>query len=74
MNREREQFQQKYEQDEQSALEEYGVSSIDNATGVIDILADESNKEGVDELVTTFIEKIEQEASAKDSLMTKGRT
>ena len=33
----------------------------------------EENKDAVDELVTTFIEKIENEAGNKESLITKGR-
>ena len=41
--------------------------------GVIEILVDDTNKDAVDELVTQFIEKIDTEASAKDSQMTKQR-
>ena len=57
------------------ALEDYGFQSIDTATvgGVLEILIDDTNKDSVDELVTQFIEKIEAEASAKDSQMTKSR-
>ena len=57
------------------ALEDYGFTSIDTATvgGVLEILIDDTNKDSVDELVTQFIEKIEAEASAKDSQMTKSR-
>ena len=72
LNREREQFFVKYEQDEAAVLEEYGVSAIE-VGGVLELLSDEQNKEAVDELVTQFIERIEQEAGTKDSLMTKGR-
>ena len=54
------------------ALEDYGFTSMEEATntdGVITILAggDDTSKEAVDELVTQFIEKIEQEANAKDT-------
>ena len=75
LNKERESFQQKIDQDIQLALEEYGYSSVEEASGtVIDILIDDSNKESVDELVTQFVEKIEAGAASKDSLITKGRT
>ena len=75
LNKEREQFQIKYEQDEQAVLEEYRVTSIDAGIGtVLDILADDTNKEAVDELVGQFIEKIEAEAQSKDNLITKGRS
>ena len=40
---------------------------------MLEILIDDTNKDSVDELVTQFIEKIEAEASAKDSQMTKSR-
>ena len=72
LNKEKEQFQYKYEQDEVAALEEYGVTSIE-AGGVLEIIADDQNKDAVDELVTLFIESIEGVASAKDSAMTKDR-
>ena len=75
LNKERESFQQKIDQDIRLALEEYGYSSVEEASGtVIDILIDDSNKDAVDELVTQFVEKIEAEAASKDSLITKGRT
>ena len=42
LNKERESFQQKIDQDDQLALEEYGYSSIEAASGtVIDILIDD---------------------------------
>lgn len=72
LNRERENFQLKYEQDEQEALAEYNVSSIE-AGGVLDILSDDQNKDALDELITQFTEKIESEIGAKDSAMTKDR-
>ncbi len=63
------------EEDEALALEDYGVTSIEAAGlgGVLEILIDDSNKDAVDELVTQLIEKIDGEASAKDSQMTKSR-
>jgi len=39
---------------------------------VLELLADQENKDAVEELVTQFIEKIEAEASLKDGLITKG--
>ena len=74
LNKERESFQNKIDQDDQAALDEYGFASLEAAAGsVIDILIDDQNKDGVDELVTQFIEKIEADAANKDSLITKGR-
>ena len=55
----------------QQALEEYGYTEIETGT-VLDILTSNDSNEGVDELVTQFIEKIEQEASAKDTAISKG--
>ena len=71
LNREREQFVQKYEEDDQAALEEYGVTEI-TLGGVIEMLVDTENKDAVDEMVTQFQEKIEAEANAKDSAISKG--
>ena len=71
LNREREQFVVKYEEDEVAALEEYGVTEI-TLGGVIEMLVDTENKDAVDEMVTQFQEKIDQEASAKDAAMTRG--
>jgi hypothetical protein len=71
LNREREAFIVKLENDPQQALEEYGYTEIETGT-VLDILTSNDSNEGVDELVTQFIEKIEQEASAKDTAISKG--
>lgn len=51
LNREREQFVQKYEEDDTAALEEYGVTEI-TLGGVIEMLVDTENKDAVDEMVT----------------------
>ena len=72
LNRERENFQLKYEQNEEEALAEYNVSSIE-AGGVLDILSDDQNKDALDELITQFTEKIESEIGNKDSAMTMDR-
>lgn len=73
LNKEKEAFQNKYEQDEQAALEEYKVTTLEEAIGtVLDVITDE-NKDAVDELVTLFVEKIEAEAGLRDGLITKGR-
>ena len=53
LNREREQFVQKYEEDDTAALEEYGVTEI-TLGGVIEMLVDTENKDAVDEMVTQF--------------------
>ena len=50
LNQERELFQQRYEADEVSALEDYGVKEIE-AGGVLEMLADDQNKDAIDELV-----------------------
>ena len=51
LNREREQFVQKYEEDDTAALEEYVVTEI-TLGGVIEMLVDTENKDAVDEMVT----------------------
>ena len=71
LNKERDQFGAKYDEDDQAALEEYGVTEI-TLGGVIEMLIDTENKDAVDEMVTQFQEKIDQEASAKDAMITKG--
>ncbi len=53
------------------ALAEYGYSEIEPGS-IIEILTDEQNKDGVDELVTTFVEKIDAEVGLKDTAITKG--
>ncbi len=53
------------------ALAEYGYSEVEPGS-VIEILMDDQNKDGVDELVTTFVEKIDAEVGLKDTAITKG--
>lgn len=71
LNKEREQFIIKYEEDETAAMEEYGVTTLEIG-GIIELLIDTENKDAVEELVTQFIERIDAEAGIKDALMTKG--
>lgn len=60
MNRERDNFVQKMEDDEQGALEEYGVQldkegqPIIELGSTIELLCDGENKDAVDEMVTQF--------------------
>ena len=57
----------------QSTLEAYNVETLEQGIGtVVDVLIDES-KDAVDELVTLFIEKIENEANLKDGAIARGR-
>lgn len=73
LNKEKESFAIKVETDEQSALEEYGVLNMEQSAGTaLETILDD-NKDAVDELVTTFIEKIEVEAGQKEGQITKGR-
>ena len=58
LNRERENFQIKYEQDEQEALADYNVAVIEEC-GVLELLSDDQNKDAIDELINQFSEKIE---------------
>ena len=53
------------------ALAEYGYTEVEPGS-VIEILMDDQNKDGVDELVTTFVEKIDAEVGLKDTAITKG--
>ena len=53
-------------------MENYNVTE-NEIGGIIELLADETNKDAVDELVTQFIEKIDGEANNKDNLITRGR-
>ena len=73
LNKEKELFQSKIEQDMQATLETYNVETLEQGIGtVVDVLIDES-KDAVDELVTLFIEKIDGEALLKDGAITRGR-
>ena len=74
LNKEKEGFITKVEVDEQQALDDYGITSMESTIGTaLEVILDE-NKDAVDELVTTFIEKIEIEAGIKEAMITKGRT
>ena len=65
MNRERENFVQKMEDDETGALDEYNVEIGEDGQPIIELgstielLCDGENKDAVDELVTQFQEKID---------------
>lgn len=76
LNKEREQFQIRYETDDAAAaavLDDYKLESIeDGIDTVLDILTSDE-KSSVDDIVGQFIEKIELEAQTKEQLITKGR-
>jgi len=80
LNREREQFVIKMEEDETGAMEDYGVPMDENGSpeivlgSTIELLVETENKDAVDEIVTQFQEKIDQEAGLKDQMMAKGCT
>ena len=65
-------FLQRIEADEQALFEDYGVKEIE-AGGVLEILADDQNKDAIDELVTAFVEKVEENARRIDTQITKDR-
>ena len=75
LNKEKEQTIARIESDEdtQNILDDYNCESMENPLGTALEIILEENKDAVDELVTTFIEKIENEAGNKESLITKGR-
>lgn len=61
-------------------LEKYGIflkpgdDNIDlGAYPVLEVLGDVDNKDAVDDLINAFYEKIEQEAAAKDSKISRDR-
>lgn len=56
-----------------STLEVYGATEENMATFPVLELMVEDNKDAVDEIVTQFIEKVENELTQKDAAMTKGR-
>lgn len=61
------------EAEPQSTLEVYGVTEENMASSPVIELMVEDNKDAVDEIVTQFIEKVENELTQKDAAMTKGR-
>ena len=54
-------------------MDPYGVTDVGEAVNTaLEVILDE-NKDAVDEMVTLFIERIEQEANNKDIMITKDR-
>lgn len=62
-----------FEAEPASTLEVYGATEETMTSfPVLELMADD-NKDAVDEIVTQFIEKVENELTQKDAAMTKGR-
>ena len=77
LNKERDQFVVNMEINADAALDEYNVEREEDGSPKFDLgstceLLVDDNKDAVDDIVTQFQEKIDQEATAKDSAVSKG--
>ena len=73
MNKEKDDFQKKYDDEDYNEDPQADYAQMPAKDDILDLLLDGENKDAVDELINSFIEKVEQKLADEDQTISRMR-